>query len=410
MSSQQPKNIVLGVTGGIAAYKAADLVRRLAERGATVRVVMSAGAREFVTPLTFQALSGQPVATDLLDEAAEAAMGHIELARWGDHLLVAPATANFLAKLRAGIADDLLSTLCLASAAPVTVAPAMNQQMWHAAATQENVEVLRRRGVQILGPGAGDQACGDVGPGRMLEPVDIAEAVMHSAALRPVDTPMRSDGRLDGREVLVTAGPTREAIDPVRFISNHSSGKMGYAVALAAAQAGANVTLVSGPTALDAPAGVQRILVESASDMHAAVMNCAPDVDIFIAAAAVADYAPVSRSDRKLKKNADEMHIELAKNRDILADVAALDGGPFTVGFAAETHDMEKYALGKLKRKGLNMIAANEVGGDKTGFNVDTNALHVFWDGGSVELGHASKQAIAQQLIGVVCERFDARN
>ncbi|MEM7251604.1 MAG: bifunctional phosphopantothenoylcysteine decarboxylase/phosphopantothenate--cysteine ligase CoaBC [Pseudomonadota bacterium] len=407
MSKLQGQRVLLGVTGGIAAYKAADLVRRLIERGAEVRVVMTGGAMEFVGPLTFQALSGNPVSRDLLDEAAEAAMGHIELARWADRVLIAPATANSLAKLAAGLADDLLSTVCLASPAPKSVAPAMNQQMWAAAATQANVATLRERGYQVIGPGSGEQACGDVGPGRMVEPSDIADAL---AGERSVSDNAHNAhvGRLSGHSVLITAGPTREPIDPVRFISNHSSGKMGYAVAGAAIEAGAEVTLVSGPTTLGRPDGVQRILVESAADMHAAVLECASDVDIFIAAAAVADYAPASAAKQKMKKDKDELAIALKKNRDIVADVAALPGGPFTVGFAAETNDLKKHALGKLRRKGLDMIAANEVGGHKTGFNVDTNALHIFWDGGQLDLPNASKDAIAAQLIEVVCDRFFA--
>ena len=405
MNQARTKNTLLGVSGGIAAYKSAELVRRLVERGATVRVVMTSAATQFVTPLTFQALSGNPVSIDFLDEGAKMAMGHIELARWAEQVLVAPASANFLAKLRAGLADDLLSTLCLATVAPINVAPAMNQQMWQAAATQANIEILRERGVNILGPDIGSQACGDVGPGRMLEPLTLANALFGFEEHLPF-----SAGRLVGKTVLITAGPTREAIDPVRFISNYSSGKMGYELARIAAEQGAHVTLISGPSALSSPPGVRCFRVERATDMHTAVMARASEADIFIAAAAVADYAPASPSSQKLKKHANELTLHLVKNPDILADVAALDNGPFTVGFAAETNDIEVHALAKLRQKSLDMIAANEVGGAGTGFNVDTNALQIFWEDGRTQLGYASKTTIAKGLIDIVCERFYAQH
>ena len=398
MSNALTPRVVLGVGGGIAAYKSADLCRRLIERGARVRVVMTRGAQAFITPLTFQAVSGNPVHTELLDERAEAGMGHIELARWADLVLVAPATANVMARLAAGLADDLLTTVCLATAAPIAIAPAMNRQMWAAPATRANLRTLQERGTWVLGPGEGDQACGEVGAGRMLEPADLAGQALGLVA----------DGALSGVSVLVTAGPTREAIDPVRFISNHSSGKMGYAVAGAAAQAGATVTLVSGPTALDAPARVERVMVESCEDMHAAVMARMPGHQIFIGAAAVADYRPASRAGQKIKKSAESSTLELVRTPDVLAAVAALDPRPFTVGFAAETENLAEHARGKLAAKGLDMIAANEVGLPGRGFNSDENALTVFWADGSEELALASKRDLARRLVSLVAERFHA--
>jgi len=398
MNTAMTPRVVLGVGGGIAAYKSADLCRRLAERGARVRVVMTRGAQAFVTPLTFQAVSGNPVHTELLDERAEAGMGHIELARWADLVLIAPATANVIARLAAGLADDLLTTLCLATEAPLAVAPAMNRQMWAAPATRANVRTLAERGVWMLGPGEGEQACGEVGAGRMLEPADLAS--------RALD--LISGGALAGVSVLVTAGPTREAIDPVRFISNHSSGKMGYAVAAAAAQAGASVTLVSGPTALDAPARVERVMVESCEEMHAAVMARMPANRIFIGAAAVADYRPASRAGQKIKKSAESASLELVRTPDVLAAVAALEPRPFTVGFAAETEKLAEHARGKLAAKRLDMIAANEVGIPGRGFNSDENALTVFWADGSEELALAGKRDLARRLVSLVAERFHA--
>ena len=401
MSRLPNRRIVLGVAGGIAAYKAADLVRRLRDRNFEVRVVMTAAAREFVAPLTFQALSSNPVHCDLLDEQAEAGMGHIELARWADLVLIAPATANVLARLAHGFADDLLTTLCLATTAPVVVAPAMNQQMWQAGATRTNVLALLERGVAMLGPGEGDQACGEVGPGRMLEPDEIAARI--AARFR--------GGALEGVEVLVTAGPTREALDPVRYLTNHSTGKMGYAVAVAAAEAGARVSLVSGPTALPAPPGVERIDVTSAEEMYTKVMARAARCDIFIAAAAVGDYRPARCAEQKIKKEDGPATLDLVRTPDIAAGVAAMDGGPFTVGFAAETESVQAHAQDKLEGKGLDMIAANRVGLPDRGFASDRNALSVLWrDGGSRELGLAPKAELARSLIALVAERYRAEH
>jgi phosphopantothenoylcysteine decarboxylase/phosphopantothenate--cysteine ligase len=396
--------VLLGVTGGIAAYKSAEIVRRLRERGAEVQVVMTAGAREFVTPLTFQALSGRPVRFDLWDAAAEAAMGHIELARWADRILIAPATADFIARLAHGLADDLLATLCLAADAPISVAPAMNRLMWANPATQANVALLRSRGVQVLGPGVGDQACGETGPGRMLEPADLVDAVLERAtAAAPVAV-----GALAGRKVVVTAGPTRERIDPVRFITNRSSGKMGYAVATAARDAGAEVVLVSGPVNLPAPPGVTRVCVETAEQMMAAVNAEVPGTDIFIAAAAVSDYRPVQVSSEKIKKTSDSLLLALSRTPDILATVAAGSPRPFVVGFAAETQNVERNALAKLEGKRLDMIAANQVG-DGLAFDCDDNALTVYWPGGRRELPKAGKAQLAAELVGVIAERFASR-
>jgi phosphopantothenoylcysteine decarboxylase/phosphopantothenate--cysteine ligase len=407
MESQVPARILLGVTGGIAAYKSAELVRRLRERGAEVQVVMSAGAREFVTPLTFQALSGRPVRTDLWDAAAEAAMGHIELARWAERVLVAPATADFLARLAHGHADDLLTTLCLATEAPVSVAPAMNRAMWANAATQANVAILRARGITILGPGEGDQACGETGPGRMLEPSELVAAILAPApAAGPRAAP--APGLLNGRKVLITAGPTRERIDPVRFITNRSSGKMGFAVAAAARDAGAETVLVSGPVNLPTPPGVRRVEVETAEQMMAAVNAEIADTDIFIAAAAVSDYRPVQAAVEKIKKTSDSLLLALSRTPDILATVAARDPRPFVVGFAAETQNVERNALAKLEGKRLDMIAANQVG-DGLAFDCDDNALSVYWPGGGRELARAGKTELAAQLIDVIVERYAQR-
>lgn len=386
------KRIVLGVTGGIAAYKSAELVRLLKKAGADVRVVMTAGGQAFITPITLQALSGNPVHTSLLDPAAEAAMGHIELARWADLVLVAPASANFLSGLVGGQAGDLLATLCLATSAPVAVAPAMNQGMYLDVATQTNLQALLARGVHILGPAAGDQACGDVGPGRMLEPVAIAAA---AAALF-------QSGTLTGVRVLITAGPTREAMDPVRYISNHSSGKMGFALATACMEAGASVTLVSGPVRLETPERVARVDVVSAQQMYEAVMAHVHACDIFIGTAAVADYTPAECSPQKIKKLDDEMVIRLKKNPDIISAVAALENKPFTVGFAAETHDVVAYARNKLTKKNLDMIVTNDVSDKSIGFNSDNNAVSVIWADGFRELPCAGKSTIARQLVDVI--------
>lgn len=400
MANQTIKRVLLGVSGGIAAYKSPDLVRRLRDRGHEVRVVMTRAAQDFITPLSLQAVSGQPVHTTLLDEQAEAAMGHIELARWADVVLIAPASADIIARLAHGLADDLLSTLCLASEAPIVLAPAMNRRMWAAAATQANVKTLRARGVCLLGPGSGDQACGEVGEGRMLEPAELAADL---DALVFADS---GDPGLTGLGVLITAGPTREAIDPVRYISNHSSGKMGYAVAAAARAGGASVILVSGPSDLPAPPGVERVNVESAAEMRDAVMSRVEGCDIFIAAAAVSDYRPAERAEQKIKKKAKALELALVRNVDILAEVASGDHPPFTVGFAAETEKLETYAREKLRRKSLDMIAANPVAGPNLGFGVDTNRLRAFWKDGEADLGEASKTELANRLVALVVERF----
>lgn len=396
----QGKRIILGVTGGIAAYKSPDLLRRLVERGAEVQVVMSAGAAEFVTATTFQAVSGRPVRDSLWDAAAEAAMGHIELARWADLVLVAPATADFLARLAHGRADDLLSTLCLATEAPIVVAPAMNRVMWAHPATQANVSTLRDRGVRVVGPDAGSQACGEVGAGRMVEPLDLAVA---AGGL------LGAAGPLAGKRVIVTAGPTRERIDPVRFISNRSSGKMGFAVAQAARDAGASVLLIAGPVALPTPGGVRRINVESASDMLDAAQKEIGGTDIYISTAAIADYRPANPAGQKIKKHSSSLDLALERTTDVLATIASRADRPFVVGFAAETERVEEHALTKLAKKNLDVIAANEVGDDKV-FDKDDNALIVLWRGGRRELGPASKAALAAEFIEVVAERYAARH
>jgi phosphopantothenoylcysteine decarboxylase / phosphopantothenate---cysteine ligase len=395
----QGKRILLGVTGGIAAYKSPDLVRRLRERGAEVQVVMTAAAREFVTATTFQAVSGRSVRTDLWDSAAEAAMGHIELARWAELVLVAPATADFLARLATGRADDLLSTLCLATEAPIAVAPAMNRVMWANAATRANTATLQQRGIHIFGPAAGDQACGEIGEGRMLEPLELVDRIgsLHSG-----------DGPLRGRRVLISAGPTRERIDPVRFISNRSSGKMGFAVAQAAREAGAEVVLVSGPVSLPTPPGVRRVDVESAADMLAAVLREVNEgTDIFISTAAVADYKPARPADQKIKKTSDTLDLCMERTSDVLATVAARSDRPFVVGFAAETESVEQNARLKLLKKNLDMIAANEVGHDKA-FDCEDNQLIVLWRNGRHELGKASKLSLARELVALIAESFAA--
>jgi phosphopantothenoylcysteine decarboxylase / phosphopantothenate---cysteine ligase len=394
----QGKRVLLGVTGGIAAYKSPDLVRRLLERGAEVQVVMTAAAREFVTAATFQAVSGRPVRTDLWDAAAEAAMGHIELARWSELVLVAPASADFLARLAGGHASDLLSTLCLATEAPIAVAPAMNRLMWANAATQANAAVLQQRGVRILGPAEGGQACGEVGAGRMLEPLELADWV---STLLPANGPLR------GRRVLITAGPTRERIDPVRFISNRSSGKMGFAVAQAVREAGAEVVLVSGPVGLATPAGVRRIDVESAGEMLDAVLHEVAGTDIFISTAAVADYRPANAAEQKIKKTSDRMDLSMERTADVLATVAALPDRPFVVGFAAETEAVEQHARAKLLKKNLDMIAANEVGHDKA-FDCEDNQLIVLWRTGRRDLGNAPKLTLARNLVSLIIESFAA--
>lgn len=393
MQSLFNKQVVLGVSGGIAAYKSAELIRRLRDAGAEVRVVMTNAAREFITPLTLQALSGHPVHGDLLDPEAEAAMGHIELARWADLVLIAPATADLMARLAQGRGDDLLTTLVLATDAPIAIAPAMNQAMWRDAATQHNLTQLLARGVKVFGPGDGGQACGDVGPGRMLEPTDIAARASECF----------ERGLLSGRHVLINAGPTREAIDPVRYISNHSSGKMGFALAEAAAEAGARVTLVAGPVNLPTPARVQRIDVISAQDMLDACLAALP-ADIFIASAAVADYRPASAAEQKMKKDAtneDGLTLTLVRNPDILATLADHSQRPVCcVGFAAETHDVLSYAADKLQRKKLDLIIANDVSQSGIGFNSDDNAVTLIdRQLERYSLPQASKQKLARQII-----------
>lgn len=394
---------MLGVTGGIAAYKSADFTRRLRAEGAMVKVAMTKAATEFVTPLTYQALSGQPVHTELLDSRAEAAMGHIELARWADSVMIAPASANFMAKLAHGLADDLLSTLCLATAAPIILAPAMNRLMWSNRATQENVMILMDRGFKLLGPDEGSQACGEIGPGRMLEPealvAGLAECFNRS-----------NQGGLQGLGVLLTAGPTREVIDPVRYISNRSSGRMGFSLAQAAVEAGASVSLIAGPTALPTPANVQRIDVESAAQMHEVVMREVAGYQIFIACAAVADYRPAVVASQKIKKTQAQYSLELVRTPDIVAAVAALDSRPFILGFAAETEALEQHARAKLERKSLDMIAANRVDLADRGFVSEYNALEVFWQNGHQTLGRTRKTELAQQLIKLVAERYAAKN
>jgi len=396
------KRIVLGITGSIAAYKGAELLRRLREAGAEVQVVMTKGAQAFVSPLTFQSLSGRAVRTKLMDSEAEMAMGHIELARWPDAILVAPAGADFMARLVQGRADDLLSAICLASEAPLALAPAMNRVMWQALATRDNAATLQERGIRVLGPDSGAQACGETGEGRMLEP----EAIVGQLAA------LFESAVLDGLNVLVTAGPTYEAIDPVRFIGNRSSGRMGFALATAAAEAGAHVTLVAGPTALDTPDRVSRIDVRSAGEMLAAVNDQLAGCDIFVSAAAVSDYRPATVDDDKLKRTDNALTLELVPNPDILASVAAHDDAPFTVGFAAETRDLEQQAKLKLERKGINMIAANRVGqtasGETIGFDSDSNTLDVFWANGQQHLPQAPKSRLARELIILIADRYHA--
>lgn len=397
-ASLHGRRILLGVTGGIAAYKACDLTRRLAEAGAQVQVVMTDGAQHFVGAATFQALSGRPVRDSLWDAQAESAMGHIELARWPDLILIAPATADTLARLAQGRADDLLSTLVLASDRPLAVAPAMNRLMWRHPATQANLATLMARGVHVWGPGAGFQACGEVGEGRMREPLELRDDVVR----------LLGDGPLRGRHAVITAGPTREAIDPVRFISNRSSGKQGYALAQALAALGARVTLISGPTHLATPPGVVRVDVESAQQMCQAALDAARDADLFVGAAAVADYRPQDVAVEKIKKNSDVLGLTLTRNDDILVQVRAANPTLFMVGFAAETEHLEVHARDKLTRKRLDLIAANWVGGGRA-FDRDDNQLNVYWQDGGRELAHAGKDQLARELAALIVERFAAR-
>ncbi len=393
------KHIVLGISGGIAAYKSAELTRLLKGAGAEVRVIMTPSATEFITPLTLQALSGNPVHQHLLDAEAEAGMGHIELAKWADLVLIAPASANLMARLSSGQGDDLLTTVCLATDAPICLAPAMNQAMWRDTGTQANAENLISRGIKLFGPGVGEQACGDTGPGRMLEPEEI---VMHAA--NQFET-----GNLTGKTIYITAGPTREALDPVRYISNHSSGKMGYALAEAAVEAGAKVKLISGPVNIPAPERVELIKVESAEQMLSASTESLSDCDIFIAAAAVADYRPTAVSEHKIKKGSEEiMELHLVKNPDIVATVAGSSPKPFTIGFAAETKDVLNYARGKLERKGLDLIIANDVSRTDIGFNSDENAVTVISRQDTLELPQASKRQLAVRLIELIAAQYKA--
>ncbi|TCV92675.1 phosphopantothenoylcysteine decarboxylase/phosphopantothenate--cysteine ligase [Luteibacter rhizovicinus] len=390
------RRILVGMTGGIAAYKICELVRRLRDLDVEVRVVMTEGATHFITPTTMQALSGQPVRVSLWDEAGEAAMGHIELARWAERFIVAPASADTIARLAHGFANDLLTTVALATAAPVFVAPAMNQQMWAHAAVQANVATLRQRGVTILGPADGDQACGDIGSGRLLEPHELRDALVASFG----------DRLLAGRRVLVSAGPTYEDIDPVRFIGNRSSGRMGFAVAAAAHEAGADVTLVAGPVSLPTPVGVRRIDVRSAREMHEAVLANAATTDIYVGAAAVGDYRPEAPASDKLKKHDGQpLHLELTENPDIIGALAVLPSHPFLVGFAAETQSIADYAKDKLRRKGLDMIAANDVSAGR-GFEVAENALHIYWADGDAVLPNMPKTELARQLVAHIADRY----
>lgn len=396
------KHIVLGVSGGIAAYKAPELVRRLRDRGAEVRVVMTEAAKAFITPLSLQAVSGYPVSDDLLDPAAEAAMGHIELGKWADLVILAPATADLIARVTAGMANDLVTTICLATPAPIAVVPAMNQQMYRAAPTQHNLRLLSERGVMLWGPDSGSQACGDIGPGRMLDPLAIVDAAVAWAS--PVND-------LKHLNIMITAGPTREALDPVRFITNHSSGKMGYAIAAAAAKRGANVTLVSGPVTLATPAWVKRIDVNTGLEMQQAVMNTIAQQHIFIAAAAVADYRSAEIAAEKIKKQGDEVTLKMVKNPDIVAGVGHLvENRPYVVGFAAETQNVEEYAQQKRVRKNLDLICANDVSKAGQGFNSDTNALHLFWQEGEKALPLSDKSLLGQQLLDEIVSRYDEKN
>jgi len=402
MTELSGKHILLGISGGIAAYKAPELVRRLRDTGAEVRVVMTEAAKAFITPLSLQAVSGHPVADNLLDTTAEAAMGHIELGKWADLVIIAPATANLIARVAAGMADELLTTLCLATPAPLALAPAMNQQMYRASATQDNLQRLAARGVLLWGPDNGSQACGDVGPGRMLDPMTLVSlAKQHFSSKQD----------LQHLKMMITAGPTREALDPVRYISNHSSGKMGFAIAEAAALRGAQVTLVSGPVTLTTPSNVTRLDITSALEMQEKVQQHIAGQDIFISCAAVADYRATQIYPEKIKKQGDEITLTLVKNPDIVANIAAMtENRPFVVGFAAETQNVEEYAQQKRVRKNLDLICANDVSLAEHGFNSDTNALHLFWQGGDKRLPLHDKRHLAQLLLDEIVSRYDEKN
>jgi len=402
MTGLAGKHIVLGISGGIAAYKAPELVRRLRDKGAKVRVVMTEAAKAFITSLSLQAVSGYPVSDDLLDPAAEAAMGHIELGKWADLVILAPATADLIARMTAGMANDLVTTLCLATPAPIAVVPAMNQQMYGASVTQHNIQVLTGRGMMIWGPDSGSQACGDIGPGRMLDPLAIVDKAANWAS--PIND-------LQHLNIMITAGPTREALDPVRFITNHSSGKMGFAIAAAAAKRGANVTLIAGPVALPTPPWVNRIDVITATEMQQAVMENVHRQHIFIGTAAVADYRAAEVAEEKIKKQGNEIILRMIKNPDIVADVAAMqENRPYVVGFAAETQNVEEYAQQKRVRKNLDLICANDVSKAGQGFNSDSNALHIFWQKGEKVLPLSDKSLLGQQLIDEIVSRYDEKN
>ncbi|MGA0289841.1 MAG: bifunctional phosphopantothenoylcysteine decarboxylase/phosphopantothenate--cysteine ligase CoaBC [Pseudohongiellaceae bacterium] len=396
MLSLTNKRILLGITGGIAAYKSAELTRLLVKAGAEVHVAMTPSATEFITPLTLQALSGNRVHLDLLDAEAEAGMGHIELARWADLIVIAPATADFMARMTHGQADDLLTAVILASTAQIAIAPAMNQAMWADGITQSNLEALQHRRIHVWGPASGEQACGDVGPGRMIEPQEIADRCAG----------MFETTRLTGKKVLITGGPTREAIDPVRFISNHSSGKMAFALAAEAAAAGAQVSLVSGPVHLPTPDRVGRTDVESAEQMLEAVMERVADTDIFIGVAAVADYRPATIEAQKIKKNADSMTLALVKNPDIISRVAALTDGPMVVGFAAETEHLEANGTEKLKRKGLDLLFANKA---TETFNSDEVTVTALSGHSQQTLGPGSKLNIARLMLDLIAEHLEQK-
>lgn len=399
------KKILLGVSGGIAAYKTPELVRRLRDRGADVRVMMTDAAREFITPLSLQAVSGYPVFHHLLDPSAEAAMGHIELAKWADLVVIAPATADIIARISHGMANDLVTTACLATSAPIAIVPAMNQQMYRAPATQENLQRLQDQGKVLWGPDSGSQACGDIGPGRMLDPADIvSHAILHTGTVAD----------LQHLKIMITAGPTREALDPVRYISNHSSGKMGFAIAEAAARRGAQVTLIAGPVSLSTPQGVLRTDVTSAIEMQSAVMENIHQQHIFIGCAAVADYRAATIATDKIKKQGeedDQITLQLVKNPDIVAGVGALaQGRPYVVGFAAETRNVEEYARQKRIRKQLDLICANDVSLTDQGFSSDNNALHLFWQEGDKVLPLGTKQLLGQQLLDEIVRLYDEKN
>lgn len=390
------RNILLGVTGGIACYKACELVRRLKEFGADVRVVMTSGSLAFITPLSFQAVSGNPVHTELLDEKAEAGMGHIELAKWADRVVIAPASANFIERLARGSADDLLTTICLATQAPVQIAPAMNQAMWSNPACQNNIQTLKKNHIAIFGPGSGEQACGDIGAGRMLEPLELVDLIAASF----------DSGPLTGKKVLITAGPTREAVDPVRYLSNNSSGKMGYALAQAAADAGAEVVLVSGPVSLATPARVRRVDIQSAVDMLQAVEDEISSTDLLIACAAVADYRAEHVAEQKIKKTGDRLTLELVRNPDILETVGHMNPRPFCVGFAAESENVLANARAKLLRKKIDLIIANDISRSDIGFGQDANEVHLLSPSEEIEIPKADKKILARQLIAEICQRW----